>query len=289
MTWLSFAPTSPADAAPAPPTAPPSLPTPVPNNNGGNDRPPEVDAGTNSDGDIVVGISNPGSSGGEAPSAPPTYTPACTWTPLRGGDAAPGGGENPLPGGGEQATDSQGRLGWTVICPGEGLEVRWTTPTPDPITLVQPATDRARALLPMPVPVQSPAPDIGSVVNLGLWFSIEDPGVTTARASLAGAWAEATGTFLSVTVDPGDGTGTIPCDGFGEPYVDGSNTFEEGPCGHTYTQPTPDDAPYIVTYTITYDITWATSDGRTGNVGTFDRTIDFPYDVNEIQTVGTGG
>ena len=40
-------------------------------------------------------------------------------------------------------------------------------------------------------------------------MSIEDPGVTTARATAGGAWAE------------------------------GSNTFDEGPFGHTYLQPMP--------------------------------------------------
>lgn len=73
-----------------------------------------------------------------------------------------------------------------------------------------------------------------------------------------------------------------------ERYTDGANTFDEGPCGHTYTRPTLDGDPYIVTYTITYETTWTTSDGRGGVVGTFDRSFEFPFDVNEIQTVGTG-
>jgi len=176
-----------------------------------------------------------------------------------------------------------------VTCPDSGFEVRWTFPYIDPITLVEPASDRARALLPRPVPIQSPEPDIGSVVNLGLWMSIEDPGVTTARATIPGAWAEATGRFVSFRVDPGDGTDEFSCDDFGEAYTDGANTFDEGPCGHTFTQPTPEDEPYIVAYTITYEITWVTSDGRSGLVGTFDRSLAFPFDVNEIQTVGTDG
>jgi len=166
--------------------------------------------------------------------------------------------------------------------------VRWTTPVVDPITLVDPAVGRALARLPIPVPVQSPEPEIGSFVNLGMWFSIEDPGTTIAPASAGGSWAEATGRFVGFTVDPGDGTGPMSCDGFGVPYEEGSNTLDEGPCGHTYTQPTPADALHTVTYTISYEVTWVTSDGRSGTVGTFDRAYAFPFDINEIQTRGAG-
>lgn len=271
---------------------PPSLPGERNNDSGRPDRPtPVVSTGVD-DGVVTVGVSGPGSndSGNDRParSGPPTVGAPCTWSPLRGSDTTSPDGGSPLPGGGTQATDSQGRLGWTVICPGQPVEVRWTTPAVDPATLIQPAVDRARARLPLPTPIQSPAPDVGSVVNLGLWFSIEDPGVTSARATAAGVWAEATGTFVGVTIDPGDESPIIECDGFGEPYPDGTNDPDEGPCGYTYLQPTPDGEPYIVTYTITYDITWRTSDGRSGSVGAFDRDFSFPFDVNEIQIVGTG-
>ena len=269
--------------------APPALPGEGNNEGGGqNPRPTTVSTGVD-DGVVEVNVSQPGSGGGGGPRpGPPTYTPACKWTPLRGGDAPSGEGNNPLPGAGEQAYDRQGRLGWIVSCPDRGYEVRWTTPAPDPITLVGPATDQARARLPIPVPVQSPAPDVGSFVNLGLWMSIEDPGVTTARATVAGVWAEATGTFVSFSVNPGDGSKPIPCAGFGVAYTEGSQDLEKGPCGHTYLQPSPADAPYTVTYTITYEITWRTSDGRGEPLGTYDREFEFPFDVNEIQTVGTG-
>ena len=42
-----------------------------------------------------------------------------------------------------------------------------------------------------------------------------------------------------------------------------------------------------MTYTITYALTWSTSDGQSGSLGTFDRSITFDYDIDEIQTVGT--
>ncbi|MFK8023924.1 MAG: hypothetical protein AB8G26_08170 [Ilumatobacter sp.] len=205
--------------------------------------------------------------------------------PLRGDSAA---GGSPLPGGGQQAVDGQDRLGWTVSCPGRPLEVRWVIEAVDPTEFIDDAANRARAQLPLPVPVQSPAPDVGSVVNLGLWISIDDPGVTTARAAAAGVWAEVTGRFAGFSVDPGDGTAPFACDEFGVAYEEGTNNPEQGPCGHTYLQPTPEASPHTVTYTISYDLTWRVSDGRTGVLGTFDRSYSFPFDINEIQTVGTG-
>ena len=133
----------------------------------------------------------------------------------------------------------------------------------------------------------SPPPEVGSVVNLGLWFAIDDPGVTTARATLGAAWAQVQGDFAGVAIDPGDGSDPVTCEGFGTPYPDGAEDPAEGPCGHTYLQRTPDDAPHQMTYTITYDLTWSTSDGRSGGLGTIDRSVTFDYDIDEIQTVGT--
>ncbi len=91
-----------------------------------------------------------------------------------------------------------------------------------------------------------------------------------------------------MSVDPGDGSGPVTCDGFGTPYPEGSNDPDEGPCGHTYLQRTPDNAPHQMTYTITYALGWSTSDGRSGSLGTYDRSATFDYDIDEIQIVGTG-
>jgi hypothetical protein len=188
---------------------------------------------------------------------------------------------------GSQIENASGDRGWLRVCGDGEPEFVWLPPAVDPINLVPGAAARARARLPLPVPNMSPAREIGSVVNLGLWFAIDDPGVTTARATLGTAWAQAQGRFDSVSIDPGDGSAPITCDGFGTPYPEGSNDPAEGPCGHTYLQRTPDDQPHQMTYTITYDLTWSTSDGRSGSLGSFDRSVTFDYDIDEIQTVGT--
>jgi hypothetical protein len=185
--------------------------------------------------------------------------------------------------------DGDGALGYLRFCPGvSGFDFVYVEPSVDPIDLIPGARDRATAQLPIPTPIMNPEPAVGSVVNLGVWFAIEDPGSATARATLGTAWAEVTGTFNSVTVDPGDGSPSVTCQGFGTPYPEGSNDPDEGPCGHTYLQRTPDDDPHRMTYTITYDISWRTSNGRSGSLGTYDRSLTFDYDINEIQTVGAG-
>jgi hypothetical protein len=235
--------------------------------------------------------SGPSGGGGSSSPGPATYGPQCTWLPATisnlGGPFLPGDVQDNVDLD-AQITNDEGQFGWLRFCPGDLVpEFVWQGPV-DPIDLIPGASARARARLPRPVPNMSPAPEIGSVVNLGLWFAIEDPGVTSARATLGTAWAQVQGTFASVSIDPGDGSAPITCDGFGTPYPEGSQDPDEGPCGHTYTERTPDDQPNQMTYTITYDLTWSTSDGGSGSLGTFDRSVTFDYDIDEIQTIGTG-
>ncbi len=244
--------------------------------------------GINGDGDIFAqaGGAGGGSGGGVGSVGPSTFKPSCKWTPGTPENVVSLGIEVP-----ESAPDSPvenpaGELLWIRKCPGGPAELVWVAPL-DPTDLIPDALARARARLPLPTPNMNPAPEVGSVVNLGVWFAIEDPGITVARASLGSVWAEVRGTFSKVVVDPGDGSAPVECDGFGVPYVEGSEDPGEGPCGHTYLQRTPADDPYRLRYAITYDISWSTSDGRSGSLGTFDRYVVLDYDIDEIQTVGT--
>ncbi len=274
---------SPATPAPEPsPVAKDSPETP-----GGG---PSFEGGANSDGTIESTVTGSGGNGGgNASPGPATYGPACTWTPAStttlGGVAVAddaGTGDNDA-----HITDRQGRTGWLRFCPGD-LEATfvWLADV-DPIDLVPAARQRAVAQLPLPVPDMSPAPDAGSFVNLGLWLAVEDPGVTTARATLTpGVWAQVEGRFESFSFDPGNGDEPVTCDGFGTPYPEGADTFDEGECGYTYTQPSPSGEVFTITYTVTYSLAFSTSDGRGGSLGTLSRSSSFPYDVNEIQTVG---
>jgi len=273
------------DSGPAP------LPDSSTNDGDADVSQPTFGGGTTDDGDITTGVdTGPSGAGGVSP-GPASFGPQCTWVPATisnlGGTSLPSDVVDNTDIN-VQISNDQGDFGWLRLCPGDLVaEFVWQGPV-DPVDLVPGASARARARLPLPVPDMSPTPEVGSVVNLGLWFAIEDPGVTTARATLGNAWAQVQGSFDSVSIDPGDGSPTITCDGLGTPYPEGSDDPNEGPCGHTYLQRTPDDQPHQMTYTITYALTWTTSDGGSGSLGTFDRAVTFDYDIDEIQTVGTG-
>jgi hypothetical protein len=243
-----------------------------------------IEAGVSSAGGVAGPI---GFDGGDSSEPQCTWTPATRTNTTRDGLPDLGPGVDPD----AQLTDESGRLGWIRVCDdGTGPQFVWQEPV-DPVDLVGPAADRARALLPLPSPDMNPTPDAGGIVNVGLWLAIDDPGLTVARASLGNAWAEATGTVTGFAVDLGNGE-RVECDGLGVPIaalVPDLDTAEPGPCGATYLASSPDDAPYRMTYTTRYEITWATSDGRTGTLGTVERSITFDYDVDEIQTVGEAG
>jgi len=61
---------------------------------------------------------------------------------------------------------------------------------------------------------------------------------------------------------------------------------EEGPCGYTYRLSSPEDEPYLMTITSTYNVTYTTSTGRSGTLGPLNRSTTFDYDIDEIQTIG---
>jgi len=160
----------------------------------------------------------------------------------------------------------------------------WVTPAVDIQVLIDGAEARARAATPIPVPDINPAPAAGSFVNLGLWLAIDDPGVTTARVDVGGEWAQVRAVHVGFEVDFGNGDSTA-CEALGTPIVD-FDIVEQGPCGYTYRLSSPEDDPYVVTITSIYDVTYATSTGRSGSLGPLNRSTSFDYDIDEVQTVG---
>jgi hypothetical protein len=83
----------------------------------------------------------------------------------------------------------------------------------------------------------------------------------------------------------------VVCDGGGTPMPESrANDAGEGPCGYTYTS--LDDArndDLAITITSTWTITWVTSDGaaNSGPPETLVLTTTIPYDVYEVQTIGS--
>ena len=119
-----------------------------------------------------------------------------------------------------------------------------------------------------------------------MWLAIDDPGTTTARAALANIWAQVTANIADIQFDLGNGD-TINCDGLGTPIPDSAlNSLDQGPCGYTYPQSSPDDDPYQLTITTNYTITYTTSTGANGTLAPVTRSVTIDYDVDEIQTIG---
>ncbi len=87
-------------------------------------------------------------------------------------------------------------------------------------------------------------------MNLGLWLALVGQEPVTVRAEAGSLWAEATVTLASTTWDMANGD-LITCEGPGVPIVD-TDTLDEGSCGHTYRQSSPEDDPYTMSVTATW-------------------------------------
>ena len=144
------------------------------------------------------------------------------------------------------------------------------------ITSIRPGAVRAVS----PAAPRRPPRDWAGV---GLWLALAGQAPVTVRAEAGPHWAEATATLASTTWDMGNGD-VVTCDGPGVAIVD-TDTLEQGPCGYTYRQSSPDDAPYAMTVTATWNVSYRSSAGS-GSVGGVDRSLTVDYDVDEIQTVG---
>lgn len=172
-----------------------------------------------------------------------------------------------------------------VECPGSA-GYRWAAPSEyvDRAALIAAAYDEATAQIPVPSLNMNPTPEVGGVVNLGLWLAVGDPGQVNAIAQAGPVWASVTARFVGTSWDMGTGD-VVECSGLGTPYPEGSNQIAQGPCGFTYTaQPPPDG--YTVSATGHWEVQLITSDGVDQMLDTIDMTYDFAYDVDEIVTVG---
>ena len=166
------------------------------------------------------------------------------------------------------------------------------------------ASARSRSVtaqVPEPAMDMNPDPSVGSpqndlpprsVVNIGLWLAVADPGQVSITASVGPVWATVTARYQTTTWNLGNGDSVV-CEGLGTPIVDKS-TEDQGPCGYTYRWPSApkftgtDDLAYHASVNGHWAITYATSTGAAGTLPAVDRTTAFLYQVREIQTVRVG-
>jgi hypothetical protein len=185
-----------------------------------------------------------------------------------------------------------------VDAPGPGIETLYWVQCPnlgrylwvphvdsvDRGAMVEAALSEMYDDIPLPGLDINPRPEVGSVVNVGLWLAVNDPGAVSAVAEVGPVWASVTARFTGTTWDMGNGD-VVQCAGLGMPYPVGSNTFEQGPCGYTYTEQPPIDG-YTVTVTGHWEVQLVTSDGVNQMLDPIETPYSFPYDVDEIVTVG---
>ena len=178
---------------------------------------------------------------------------------------------------------------YVVRCDGSPTSFRWAAQEAaiDPQVVIDAAISSAQAQIPRPAVDISPSPAAGGIVNIGMWLAVGDPGQVNAFASVGPVWASVTARFTGVTWDMGNGD-VITCDGLGTPYVPGSETVEQGPCGYTYTRASIESAPYHLVASGRWDVHLTTSTGRDEALAPIEMTATFDYDVDEIQTVGEG-
>jgi len=246
---------------------------------------------TNENGDVIVTASTPGvtvtNDGGGSDSDEPPCIP-------RPANATIDDSNPEIPG--MQRTNP--RTGvietWYILCGGPPPRYAWVPTDIDESIVIDGAVAQAIARIPAPTPDVNPAADVGSYVNLGLWLAVTPPEpITVTATAVAGSESfsvTATVELDTTTFDPGDGSPLIACNGHGTPIdLDSADydSFGQGPCGHTYLQSSPNDAPYRLAISSTHLVMWTASDGRSGSTNPVTRTTVMDYDVDELQTVGS--
>ena len=174
-----------------------------------------------------------------------------------------------------------------VQCPyGEGPgSYRWgqLAEQIDRQAVIDTAYDEAVSRVPLPSLNISPSPNAGVPAQLGIWLAVDDPGQVNAFAEVGPVWASVTARFSGVTWNMGNGD-VVECVGAGTPYPMGSGTYEQGPCGYTYTRP-GDAGIHRISAVGHWQVQLITSDGENRMLDPIDRTFEFDYAVYEIVTV----
>lgn len=134
------------------------------------------------------------------------------------------------------------------------------------------------------------APDDGWKTYVGyqvwMWAADQQPlnyGPYSESLSLGGQTITATATVVSVVWDMGDGN-TVLC-GAGTAYnpdVHGANASPT--CGYSYTQASPEGAPYTVSARSTWAVYWTSATGESGTI-ILSRSTSRLVEVGELQAV----
>lgn len=152
--------------------------------------------------------------------------------------------------------------------------------------------------LPVPDTKITMSPDGKQTVNLDTWIWLKKatfkPISVTASLPDTGLSATTTATPVALTLDPGteearlhpdSGICPIGKDGsIGIPYAE-HRARQTPPCGITYLRSTPANEPRTLKATLTWKISWTSTNGEGGDLpdGTFGTATDIP--VQEVQSI----
>jgi enoyl reductase len=170
-------------------------------------------------------------------------------------------------------------------------ELVWVGPgypdPPGPSLDAETLAEIARAFLTVPVTPINSNPDTAlgrpSTVNLGTWLW-SAPNAVDVTATIPGLASTVTARLeniriASVPADAVKHPGGGDCAGLGQPFDGGTG---DPPCGVTFFSPA---AAVTVGLTAIWHLTWASTNGRGGDMGTVPFAQDLGFTVHEVQVV----
>lgn len=190
------------------------------------------------------------------------------------------------------AADVAAASGWTWCVPRDGGgQVQWVDVNGVPVDPTPLLVAQARSELVVPLPDASMSPPLGGAMPVGLpvWFWVENFAASSATASVPGvsvtAQAEPVSTRLVVSAPNGSGgakRSEVSCGGAGERYVAGGNDPWAGSsCSWAFRW----GGDATVTVVVRWRLSWTSSTGGSGDLGTIDRERPYVLHPTEFEAV----
>jgi hypothetical protein len=146
-----------------------------------------------------------------------------------------------------------------------------------------------------PVPAVTTAPPAGQEGLVGLpewfWVNAADYHPITKTVTVGGVSATVTATPGKISFNPGDGQGTVECDGPGTPYDSAEPpASQSSDCTFLYSEPSTGQpgSAFMATITVTWSATWTGTGGVGGPLGAIQRHTTIALRIAQGETVITG-